>query len=91
MGYLHNDTLSGLVNGEASNLNSVLVLNRLHKRGFTNNLYKLFTSISVLIDLTDISRSQRLVQGDIEGQVNAAEPGGAKLLSVLRHKEGKET
>ena len=90
MGYLHNDTLSGLINGETSNLDSVLVLDRLHKRGFTDNLYELFAGISVLVDLTDISRRQRLVQGDIDGQVNAAEPGGAKLLSVSRHKEGKE-
>lgn len=89
MGFLHNDTLSGLVNGEASNLNSVLILNRLHERGFTNNLYKLFASISVLIHLTDISRSQRLVQGDVDGQVNATEPRGAELLSVSGHKREK--
>lgn len=90
MGYSHNDTLSGLVNGKASNLDSVLVLDRLDNRGFTNDLYKLFASISILIHLTDISRSQRLVQGDVDGQVNATEPGGARLSSVSRRKEGKE-
>lgn len=90
MGYSHNNTLSGLVNGEASNLDSVLVLDRLHKRGFTDDLDKLFASISVLIHLTDIPRSQSLVQGDIDGQVNSTEPRGAELLSVSRHGEGKE-
>lgn len=90
MGYLHDDTLAGAVNSESPNLNSVLVLDRLHKWGFTDDLYKLFASISVLIDLTDISRSHRLVQRDMDGQVNTAEPGGARLLSVSRYEEEKK-
>lgn len=91
MGYSHDDTLAGAVNSEASNLNSVLVLDRLHKWGFTNDLHKPFASISVLIDLTDVSRSHRLVQGDINGQVDAAEPRGARLLLVSEHREQKKT
>lgn len=61
----------------------MLVLDRLHLWGFADNLNKLFAGISILIDLTDISRSHRLVQRDIDGQVNATEPGGARLLLVF--------
>jgi hypothetical protein len=43
-----------------------------------------------LIDLTDISRSHRFVQGNIDGQVNAAKPGGARLLSVSGHERWGE-
>ncbi len=108
MEYLHNNTPTGVVNGEPANLYSVLILDRLHKLlshsglvfaaietetraysklgkwratctywGFADDLYQLFASVSVLIDLADIPRSQRLIQGDIDGQVNAAEPGCA--------------
>ena len=74
--YLHDDTLAGTVDSESTNLNAVLVLDGLHKRGFTDDLDKLFASVSVLVDLKDISRGHSLVQGDIDGHVNAAEPGG---------------
>lgn len=83
----NHDTLAGLVNSESANLDMVLVLDRLYERRLTDDLYELFTSISVLVDLKDIARSHRLVQGDVNGQVNAAEPGGAKLLSVSGHEE----
>lgn len=85
----NHDTLAGLVNGESANLDMVLVLDRLDKRRLANDLDELFTSISVLVDLKDIARSHRLVQGDVDGQVNAAEPGGARILSVSRHEEEK--
>lgn len=90
MGYLHDHAPAGAVNGESSDLDSVLVLDRLHKWGFADNLHKLFAGISVLIDLTDISRSHRLVQGDVDGQVNAAEPGSATLMLVPRRQAGEK-
>lgn len=86
----NHDTLAGLVDSKSANLDMVLVLDRLHKGRLADDLYELFTSISVLVDLKNIARSHRLVQGDVNGQVNAAEPRGAGLLSVSRrYKEEK--
>lgn len=63
----NHDTLAGLVNSKTANLDMVLVLDRLDKRRLANNLYELFTGISVLVDLKDIARSHCLVQGDVDG------------------------
>lgn len=85
----NHDTLAGLVNSESANLDMVLVLDRLYKRRLANDLNELLTSVSVLVDLKNVSRSHRLVQGDVNGQVNAAEPRGARILLVSRHEEEK--
>lgn len=85
----NHDTLAGLVNSKTTNLDMVLVLDRLDKRRFANDLNELFASVSVLVDLKDVSRSHRFVQGDVNGQVDAAEPGGARILSVSRYEEEK--
>lgn len=81
--HLHDHTLTSLVNRKTTNLNAVFVLDRPHKRGFANDLDKLFASISVLVDLADVSRTHCFVKRNIKGQVNATEPGGARLLSVF--------
>lgn len=82
-GYLHDHTLASLVNRKAANLNAVLVLDCPHQRGFTNDLDKLLASISVLVDLANVSRAHRFVQGNIQGQVDTTEPGSARLSSVF--------
>jgi hypothetical protein len=51
-------------------------------RSFTNNLDELLTGISVLVDLANITRCHLLVQGNVNSQVNTAEPGGAKIVSL---------
>lgn len=60
---------------------------REHIRGFANNLDQLLASISLLVDLNNLPRSHLLVQWDADSQVNTAEPGGARPLSVSRYAE----
>lgn len=46
-------------------------------RSFTDNLDELLAGVSVLVDLANITRCHLLVQGNVDSQVNTAEPRGA--------------
>lgn len=73
-GHLHNDTRAALVNSETSNLDTVLVLDGLDERGLTDDLDQLLAGVPVLVDLADVARGHGLVEGDVDGQVDATEP-----------------
>lgn len=72
----NNDTLPGLVNLETTNLNTVLAADVLDKRGLANNLDELLASVSVLVDLTNVTRGHALLEGDRDGVVDTTEPNG---------------
>lgn len=74
--HLHDDTLASFVDSESSNIDSMLVLDRLNQGSLTNNLDELLASITVLVDLTDIARGHGLVERDVESEVDTAEPRG---------------
>lgn len=74
----HYDTLARAINSKAANLNTVLVLDRSHKRRLANDLDELLAGVSVLVDLSNITRGHGLVQRSIDSQVNTAEPRGTR-------------
>ena len=53
---------------------TVLSADRLDQWGLANNLDELLASIAILVDLSNVSRSHRLVQGNINRVVNTLEP-----------------
>jgi len=63
-----NDALAAIINSESSDLNFVLVLNRLNVGGFTDDLDKLLASVSVLVNLANLPRSHLLGQRDVNGE-----------------------
>lgn len=89
-GYSHNNTLASGINSEPADFDSMLVLDRLDVGGFTNDLDKLLAGVSVLVNLANLSRSHLLRQGDVDGQLDTAEPGSAVIGSVYDSQKKKE-
>jgi hypothetical protein len=63
------------VNGEATNLHAVLIANGLHQGRLPCYLDQLLASISFLVQLTDITASHGFRKWNVNGVVDALEPG----------------
>jgi hypothetical protein len=59
----------------------VLVLDGLDQGSLADDLDELLSGVAVLVDLTDIARGHGLVERDVNGEVNAAEPRGTVCVS----------
>jgi hypothetical protein len=55
-GGVYNDALTRAVNGETANLDTVLARNVFNKRRLADNLDELLTSVTVLVDVADVTR-----------------------------------
>lgn len=73
-GSANDDATAGLVDLEATNLDTVLAADVLDGGSLANDLDELLTGIAVLVELTDVTGSHALVKGDGDGLVNTAEP-----------------
>lgn len=72
--YSHNDALASAVHGESTNLNAVLVLDRLDIRSLADNLDQLLSSVAVLVNLTNVPGGHLLGEGNVDGQLDTTEP-----------------
>ncbi|GKT96419.1 LOW QUALITY PROTEIN: putative amino acid decarboxylase [Colletotrichum tofieldiae] len=75
-GRADNDALAAAVNSEAADLDAVLVHDVLDQRRLADNLDELLAGVAVLVDLADVTRGDGLVQWNVDGGLDAAEPGG---------------
>jgi hypothetical protein len=55
------------VNGESSDLDTMTASNILDKRRLTDNLHKLLTGVTLLVNVADVARSHLLVEGNADG------------------------
>lgn len=73
----HHCALATRVNSESTNFNTMTTSNVLHHRGLADDLDKLLTSITLLVDVADITRGHFLLEGDadalLEGVSSATE------------------
>lgn len=70
-GHLHDDALASAINCKASNLNAMELADVLDHGSLSYHLDQLLASISVLVNLANVARVHCLVEGDVDGQVNA--------------------
>lgn len=89
--YSHDDTLASIINSESTDFDSVLILDRLDVGSFADYLNKFLASVSVLVDLANLSGSHLLGQWDVNGQLNTAEPGSAVIRSVYNSQREEGT
>lgn len=55
------------VDRKASNLNSVTTGDVLHKGCLANDLDKFLASVSILVEIADVTRRHCFLQGDVDG------------------------
>ena len=85
LGYwdLHDDALAGAIDIEATNLNAVLVLDRLDVGSLADNLDELLASVAVLVDVANLTRGHFLGQGNVDGELNTTEPRSARICEYI--------
>lgn len=66
-GSTHHCALATRVNSESTNINTMATSNVLHHRGLADNLHKLLTSITFLVDVADITGGHFLLERDADG------------------------
>jgi hypothetical protein len=71
-GSADNNALAAGVDGESTDLNAVAASNILDERGLANDLNELLASVTVLVEVADITRSHLLLQRDADGVLQKA-------------------
>src|SRR5271156_4815861 len=61
---------------KSSYLNTVTACNVLDQRSLSDNLQQSFSGVSLLVQRTNITRCHLLLQGNVDGMVDALEPHG---------------